>query len=110
VWSQLWDAQIVPFVRAARWHGATVTTLELDYSHPTTMKTEEEGVSQWGEKRLLQVCHAPPPRATATRPARSFVAPLGVPRDHVLILPVCWQLNFLFKHVAGALREPAPPT
>ena len=70
---ELWDAQIVPFVRAARWHGKRVTGLELDYAHPIEMKAEEEGVARWGEKRLE-------------------------------------QLNFLFKHVGGALREPAPPT
>ena len=69
---ELWDAQIVPYVRAARWHGSKVTSLELDYSHPPTMKDEEEGVAVWGEKRLH-------------------------------------QLNFLFKFVAGALREEAPP-
>ena len=70
---ELWDAQIVPFVRAARWHGAAVTSLELDYAHPPAMKTEEEGVAKWGEKRLE-------------------------------------QLNFLFTHVADALREAAPPS
>lgn len=69
---ELWDAQIVPFVHAARWHAAHVTVLELDYMHPPAMKVEEEGVAKWGEKRLD-------------------------------------QLNFLFKHVGGALKQSTPP-
>ena len=52
---ELWDAQIVPFVHAARWHGARVTSLELEYAHPPSMKAEEEGVAKWGEKRLDQL-------------------------------------------------------
>lgn len=52
---ELWDAQIVPYVRAARWHGAKVGPLELEYHHPNSMKAEEEGVAGWGEKRLMQL-------------------------------------------------------
>ena len=52
---ELWDAQIVPYVRAARWHGAKVGPLELEYHHPSSMKAEEEGVAVWGEKRLMQL-------------------------------------------------------
>jgi hypothetical protein len=52
---ELWDAQIVPYVRAARWHGAKVGPLELEYHHPRLMKAEEEGVAVWGEKRLMQL-------------------------------------------------------
>ena len=48
----LWDAQIVPFVHAARWHGARVEALEVAYAHPPKMKAEEEGVPLWSEKRL----------------------------------------------------------
>ena len=71
---EVWDAQIVPYVRAFRWHGASVEELQVSYAHPPLMKREEEWVPAWSEKRLH-------------------------------------QLNFLFKHVAGALREPrAPPT
>ena len=69
---EMWDAQIVPFVHAARWHGAKVGVLELDYHHPPAMKAEEEGVAVWGEKRVM-------------------------------------QLNFLFKHIAGALKAERPP-
>ena len=69
---ELWDAQIVPYVRGHRWGGARVETLSVSYVHPVAMKREEEGVTSWGEKRLL-------------------------------------QLNFLFKHVGGALKEDAPP-
>lgn len=52
---ELWDAQIVPYVRAARWHGAKVGSIELEYHHPPSMKAEEEGVAVWGEKRLMQL-------------------------------------------------------
>jgi hypothetical protein len=69
---ELWDAQIVPFVRAARWAAARVDSLQVSYSHPQAMKREEEGLPLWGEKRLM-------------------------------------QLNFLFKYVADALKEDAPP-
>jgi len=69
---ELWDAQIVPFIRAARWAGARVDVLQVNYSHPAAMKREEENVPGWSEKRLL-------------------------------------QLNFLFKHVAAALKEATPP-
>ena len=34
---ELWDAQIVPYVRAARWHGAKVGSIELEYHHPLSM-------------------------------------------------------------------------
>jgi len=69
---EMWDAQIVPFIRAARWCGARVESLQVNYSHPMGMKREEEGEALWGEKRLM-------------------------------------QLNFLFEHVASALKEAAPP-
>ena len=52
---ELWDAQIVPFVKAARWHGAKITSFEIEYSHPPEMKEDEEGVAEWGEKRLGQL-------------------------------------------------------
>jgi len=70
---ELWDAQIVPFIRAAMWGSARVEALQVHYTHPAAMKREEEFVPIWSEKRLL-------------------------------------QLNFLFKHVAGALKETAPPS
>ena len=52
---ELWDAQIVPFIRAARWGGARCDALQVQYSHPVAMKREEEGVAVWSEKRLMQL-------------------------------------------------------
>ena len=52
---ELWDAQIVPFVHAARWQGARITTLAVSYEHPTKMKSDEEGKPRWSEKRLDQL-------------------------------------------------------
>lgn len=52
---ELWDAQIVPMVRAQRWHGAKVLSYEIDYKQPLAMKGEEEGVPKWTEKRLFQL-------------------------------------------------------
>jgi len=68
---ELWDAQIVPMVLAARWHGAHVVSETVEYTHPIEMKSEEEGGAKWSEKRLD-------------------------------------QLNFLFKHVGGALKSTQP--
>lgn len=50
-----WDAQVVPMVRAVRWHGARVGAAPASYAHPREMKVEEEGVHAWIEKRLLQL-------------------------------------------------------
>ena len=52
---ELWDAQIVPMVTAARWHGAEVMTHTVAYEHPAPMKEEEEGSAKWSEKRLDQL-------------------------------------------------------
>merc|ERR1712137_1432550 len=41
---ELWDAQIVPMIHAARWHGARVISHTVQYQHPLEMETEEEGV------------------------------------------------------------------
>ena len=35
---ELWDAQIVPMVRAARWHGAVVASREVAFSGAATMR------------------------------------------------------------------------
>ena len=51
---ELWDAQLVPLVKA-HLAGAKVVSLELDYIHPKTMKDQEEGVATWNEKRLMQL-------------------------------------------------------
>jgi len=51
---ELWDAQLVPLVKA-HLAGAKVVSLELDYIHPKMMKDQEEGVATWNEKRLMQL-------------------------------------------------------
>lgn len=51
---ELWDAQLVPLVKA-HLSGAKVEIFEIDYLHPKTMKEEEEGVAKWNEKRLMQL-------------------------------------------------------
>lgn len=45
----------MPFVRAARWAAARVDSLQVSYSHPQAMKREEEGLTSWGDKRLMQL-------------------------------------------------------
>jgi len=52
---ELWDAQIVPMVRAQRWHEAKVVSYVIEYNQPSTMKQEEEGNPKWSEKRLNQL-------------------------------------------------------
>jgi hypothetical protein len=51
---ELWDAQLVPLVRAARRSSAKISSFEVQYEHPKEMKTEEEFSPQWCEKRLYQ--------------------------------------------------------
>ena len=51
----LWDMQLVPMVRAQRWHGANVVVHEFEFQHPSSMRNEELGVPQWSEKRLFQL-------------------------------------------------------
>lgn len=51
----LWDMQLVPMVRAQRWHGAAVISYEFDYQHPVRMKDQEAGDPTWSEKRLFQL-------------------------------------------------------
>ena len=52
---ELWDAQVVPYITAAKRHGARVESLQVAYSHPALMKKEEEYVPLWSEKRLMQL-------------------------------------------------------
>ena len=51
----LWDMQLIPMIRAQRWHGAKVLSEPVEYLHPASMKEEEEGVPLWSEKRLMQL-------------------------------------------------------
>jgi hypothetical protein len=53
----LWDAQLVPLVQAFQQRKAKIVSCEIDYCHPMEMKQEEEGSSQWGKKRLLQLIY-----------------------------------------------------
>ena len=50
----MWDAQLVPLVRAHN-AGAKVSSAEIDYEHPATMKEQEQGEPIWNEKRLMQL-------------------------------------------------------
>ena len=52
---ELWDAQLVPLIRARKRQQAKVTGYEIDFHHPATMKAQEEGVPQWSHKRLFQL-------------------------------------------------------
>mmetsp|Transcript_22217 Transcript_22217/g.69344 ORF Transcript_22217/g.69344 Transcript_22217/m.69344 type:complete len:258 (+) Transcript_22217:77-850(+) len=58
-WTQydgdLWDAQVVPYIRAVRWHGATIGTCTLPYAHSKQMKDQEERVAFWARKRFEQL-------------------------------------------------------
>lgn len=51
---ETWDAQLVPLVNA-HMDGAKVTSYEVDYYHPVSMKQQEQGVVAWNEKRLYQL-------------------------------------------------------
>jgi hypothetical protein len=51
---EMWDAQLVPLVKA-HLAGAKVSSFQVDYFHPKSMKEEEEGVVKWNEKRLMQL-------------------------------------------------------
>lgn len=51
----LWDAQVVPFVRAVRWHGARIGGFSVPYAHSAAMKLEEEGKVRWARKRFDQL-------------------------------------------------------
>lgn len=51
----LWDAQIVPMVRAQRQKNAKVASFDVEFHHPPSMKKQEEGVPEWSHKRLFQL-------------------------------------------------------
>jgi len=51
----LWDAQIVPMVRAQRQNNAIVASFDVEFQHPPSMKQQEEGVPEWSNKRLFQL-------------------------------------------------------
>ncbi|KAJ1625506.1 hypothetical protein T492DRAFT_1039114 [Pavlovales sp. CCMP2436] len=51
----LWDAQVVPYVRAVLWHGASIGGFSVPYSHPAIMRAEEEGKARWAKKRYEQL-------------------------------------------------------
>jgi hypothetical protein len=51
----LWDAQLLPMIRAYRSDGAKIMSYEVDFRHPARMKQEEEGAHRWSEKRLMQL-------------------------------------------------------
>jgi hypothetical protein len=51
---ELWDVQLVPLIHA-HLQGAKVSSFEVEYHHPETMKEQEQGVALWNEKRLFQL-------------------------------------------------------
>ena len=51
---ETWDAQLVPLVNA-HLTGAKISSYEIDYFHPDSMKHQEQGVATWNEKRLYQL-------------------------------------------------------
>jgi hypothetical protein len=51
---EMWDAQLVPLVDA-HVNGAKISSYEIDYYHPVSMKQQEQGVAAWNEKRLYQL-------------------------------------------------------
>ena len=53
--AELWDAQMVPILRAHAAKGARVTAVEVPYAHPPEQKRAEEGSGVWAEKRLQQL-------------------------------------------------------
>lgn len=55
----LWDALVVPIIRAAR-DGYNVVSVPVNYQHPPSQKLKEEGECAWYEKRLTQLQHLVP--------------------------------------------------
>jgi len=51
----MWDAQLVPIINAFLDYNAKVSSFEIDYLHPESMKEQEEGNYIFQEKRLYQL-------------------------------------------------------
>jgi hypothetical protein len=56
---ELWDAQTVPIVYAAR-QGLTVRSITVEFEAPAVMKEEEEGNLAFVEKRIMQLNYMDP--------------------------------------------------
>lgn len=54
---ELWDAQMIPMIRAHRNHQAVVASYQTDFVLPESLQRQEEGSPVWSEKRLLQLNH-----------------------------------------------------
>ena len=52
---EIWDAQLVPIIDCFLYRKATVTSFEIDYRHPESMKEQEGGNQAFNEKRLHQL-------------------------------------------------------
>jgi hypothetical protein len=52
---EIWDAQLLPIIESFLNRGAKVTSFEVTYRHPESMKEEEEGNPAFNEKRLQQL-------------------------------------------------------
>jgi len=51
----IWDAQLVPIIDCFLDCKATVSSFEVDYNHPESMKEEEGGNPKFNDKRLHQL-------------------------------------------------------
>ncbi|KAG8470355.1 hypothetical protein KFE25_008776 [Diacronema lutheri] len=79
----LWDAQVVPYVRAVLWRGAKIGAFHVPYTHPAQMKEEEEGKAKWARKRFEQLAlwaNVLPPELTATSDPGPTVTRAGAMR------------------------------
>lgn len=52
---EIWDAQLVPIIDCFLEQKAVVTSFEIAYRHPESMKRQEEGNYSFNEKRLHQL-------------------------------------------------------
>ena len=51
----IWDAQLLPIIDCFLHRKATITSFEIDYRHPESMKEQEGGNPAFNEKRLHQL-------------------------------------------------------
>lgn len=52
---EIWDAQLLPIIDCFLDRKAIVSSFEVDYKHPESMKEEEEGNPKFNDKRLHQL-------------------------------------------------------
>ena len=52
---EIWDAQLVPIIDCFLEGNAKITSFDIPYRHPESMKEQEEGNPVFNEKRLHQL-------------------------------------------------------